>query len=262
MTRRNVEPRIRGIAVILAIGGTLITTKPLLLLAFFTCVVIPLVLASHLSRQILLFTATVIVPIFIGLYLIWGLIVGAPPGGAPHSSVRDAIEFAATIALRLLLIGSIAQLGLGSIQTEDIPYVLSKWGFRGAGLFIAMGSLTMWPELMLRASQIHTAACARGLVRSSPLGRVRQFPYMVRGLVAWSLRSSLDRSTMWRQRDLLKQESIGDWKFADGQDDRRYMINVAILTVATTWFVLAIASRLGWDPHLGGPAHMFGRYPR
>jgi energy-coupling factor transport system permease protein len=164
----------------------------------------PLVLFAGLEREHGRFVAGVVLPIGLALVLIWGYVVGAPPGKEVSSNPEAGRAFAYVITLRLALLGGITQLGLMTIEPENLMRTLRCWGLRGEKLIIAMSALVIWTEVKLRADQILTARYARGLVSKPGLvQRAHQLPYILRPLVAWVLRSSIQRSEVWEQRQLL-----------------------------------------------------------
>jgi energy-coupling factor transporter transmembrane protein EcfT len=199
MIRLQPHPLARGAALMLAITGTVLATNPVPMFGLWVGVLIPALWSvGHLSRHVK-FAIVVVGPAAASLFLVWGWLVGSPPGThAPGGTT--GIEYAATISLRLLLLGGIFQLAILSIPSVQLAPTLRAWGIRGPLLTIILGGFSLGPELLVRADQVVTARFARGLVPNvTPWARAAQLPWVLRPLTAWVLRSALQRGEAWEQ---------------------------------------------------------------
>jgi energy-coupling factor transport system ATP-binding protein len=149
---------------------------------------------------------TFVLPLSIALLIVWGVIVGAPPGATLGSDPHSGYYYAMTVALRIAVLGGVFQLTILTIPSEQLAYTLRTWGLRGGLLVVVLGAFALIPELAHRADQVLTARQARGLVADRSLvSRFRQFPYLLRPLLAWALRSAVQRSEFWQQRQVLSR---------------------------------------------------------
>lgn len=202
-------PAARLLACALAISGTLLTRNPILQGSAFLCMFSLLVVAG-LGRTFLRILALVWLPIAFSLFVVWGLVVGAPPNEPLGVDRLGGALYALSTVLRLILMGGILQLTFGSIRPLALPSTLARCGLRGDTLTIVISSYILLPELRMRADQVLTARRARGLGATSIIGRLRELPILLRPLFAWALRSAIQRSEHWNQRRLtaLAQRSV------------------------------------------------------
>ncbi len=201
-----IHPHARAWAMVLGIAGALVADRLVVMTGGWLAVLLPLIIACRVWKQHCRFLALVLLPIGLALVLIWGVLVAAPPGTPIGKDPAGGLAFAATITLRLALLAGILQVGLLSIPAVDLPYVFSRWGLRGDSLVTALGAFVLLPELQLRSGQVLTARLARGMAPDrSVLSRLKQFPFLLRPLLAWALRSAIQRSESWHQKQLLSQ---------------------------------------------------------
>lgn len=216
------SPRARGLTTLLALLGTLFARDVGAMALLWGAVLLPLMLAAGLVRQHLRFILVILAPVAVASGIVWGLVVGAPPGAPAGSAPALGLQYAAMITLRLAILGGIVQAGLLSVPGDDLSDTLRAWRIRGDALVVALGCFALAPELRLRAGQVITARYARGLVRSrGPIARLRQLPHMLLPLLAWTLRSAVQRADSWRERGLLSLvdrpdgEAHSGWQLAD-----------------------------------------------
>lgn len=203
-------------------------------------VLVPLLILTGVFRSYFRFVFTILFPIAIALILVWSWIVGAPPGFAPASSPYEGTRFAILVTIRLALIGGISQLCLLSIPPNRLASTLKYWGIKGEGLIVALGCFALLPELKIRAGQVLTARYARGLVPNrSFCTRFRQVPYLFRPLLIWVLRSAIQRSEIWQQRQLVTRIQVDS-----PEDDKgSVIINLLYLTFAISWLIYNMFQR-------------------
>lgn len=236
----TLDPRARAAAVIIAISGGLIA-RYIPLLAAGWLVVLAFAFASGIIRLHLKFVFITLFPIAVALLLVWGWLVGAPPGSPVGSDHIGGMLFALMIFLRLAMLGGIIQLGLSTIPAERMPYTLSKCGIKGEGLIITLGALAVLPEIGHRADQVLTARFALGYVQNRTLiARARQLPYMLRPLFAWALRSAILRAENWRQRHIFSR--IED--FSSEGEIGSIPLAVTCITLAAALLIGSIITRL------------------
>ena len=230
-----VHPRVRGASTILAIIGTLFATSIISMLFAWLLVLIPLLAATGTLRSHARFVVRILAPIFVIHLLVWGFLVGAPPGSPPGSSSTDGSRFAVFIALRRILLGGIFQLCFLSIPYDKMINTFWYWGLRGKSLVVAAGAFTIWPELKLRGDQILAARYARGLSPDRKLfSRIRQFPFLLRPLLTWAIRSASERTQLWEQRQLLLKMS----RLSPQEHQSSYLANSYILALSIAWMIL------------------------
>jgi len=234
-THISVHPKVRGISTILAIIGTLFANDIIIMLFAWLVLLIPLFTLTSTMRSHGRFVIKIVAPIFIILLVVWGWLVGAPPGLQPGSSSVDGARFAIFISLRLILLGGIFQLCFLSIPYDKLINTFRQWGLKGNWLVVAAGAFTIWPELKLRGEQILDARYARGLTPDRKLfSRIQQFPFLLRPLLTWAIRSANDRTQLWDQRRLiLKLGRRSSQKYHSS-----FFINAYVLLISITWLII------------------------
>jgi hypothetical protein len=227
-------PRARAVATGLALVGTLLSHDAGVLAAVLTVVVLPLLVWNGALVRFARLSALFVLPIALGLLLVWGGIVGAPPGEPLHSDPSEGAWFAITVALRLLTLSAITYLSIGGVEPRRLLATLRGWGLRGDALAATLGTFVVFPELGRRAEQIITARYARGLIGgASTIDRLRHFPFLLRPLMTWSLRSAIQRAELWEHRALVQRLDALDVA-------EPYSLLASVLLVATSavWLVL------------------------
>lgn len=234
MTRFSPHPIARASATVIAIAGTVISMSALAIAVVWVAVLLPMFVATRLLRQHAIFVLAVFTPISLQLVLVWGFVVGASPGAPVGSSPEGGLAFALLTALRIGLLGGIVQLSVLTIRSEQLIYTFTACGLRGDWLIAALGTFALGPELALRSQQVLTARYARGLVADRHfLTRLRQLPYLLRPLFGWVLRSAIQRSEAWHQRQLIHR--LGDSR---AQDSSHSVVGSGIyLALATAWLL-------------------------
>lgn len=227
-------PRARLLACGLAIAGTLITRNPILLASALPCLFVWLVCVG-LGRSFLRILTVVWLPIAVSLIVVWGGIVGAAPNEPLGSNRLAGVLYALSTILRLVLMGGILQLTWASIHPLAIPWTLSRCGLRGDTLTIVISTYILLPELSMRAEQVLTARRARGLGATSLFGKLRELPILLRPLFAWALRSAIQRSENWNQRQLttLSQDPIQ-------MPNESVLAGSLFIFLAAAWFVTSL----------------------
>jgi energy-coupling factor transport system permease protein len=236
----KVHPYARGLAAFLALVGSALinSTQPMALVVL--CVLAPLLIAARVFRAYAVFCLTILLPISVGLFTVWGFLVAAPPGSTPGSNQLGGMQFAGVVTMRLALFAGIFQLAFLTIPSDQLAYTLSRWGLKKEWLIIVLGAFTLAPELARRADQIYVARYARGLAQGrSVFQRAKQLPYMLRPLMTWALRSSLQRSEIWNQRRLLTGIEA-----SSGPTESSVFLNLFYVGLGLCWLTCAVLLRL------------------
>lgn len=193
------------------------------------------VVATHLR-----FVARFMLPVLVGLFVIWGWLVGAPPSLPMHSDPSGGVRFAALTGLRLIVLGGAFQFVFLTIPPALLATTFYRWGLRGQLLLIALGSYTLFEELGLRVDQVVAARYASGAVPSrSLINRMRQLPFVLRPLTTWTLRSAIQRGDVWADRQMARRLPA---LAARTPLPRFRFIDVTVSAVAVTWLFLAVFS--------------------
>jgi len=230
----------RLIAVTAAALGAFVCTRPYALIGIWLVALVPLHVITKTARALWYTVTIVVLPIGIMSLAIWGFLIGAPPGALVGSDPDGGIEFGATVAFRVAVIASIAQLCLLTIPADQLPVALRRFGLRGDILVVLLVSFTILAELRLRASQVITARTSRGLRRTSLPGRVRDLLPMMIPVVTWTLRSAVQRADTWQQRRLL-----GRIEELAGIDQKSSsMLSWILVTAACGWLAATILIRV------------------
>jgi energy-coupling factor transporter transmembrane protein EcfT len=179
------------------------------LLSVLLLVFLPLTHYLTIRKNYVRFLVVFVAPLAVGLLLVWGGLVGAPPGEKIHSNWIGGIEYGLLVALRIAVVGGVFELAFNTVRPSDLPGVLRGMGVNGDWMVIVMGSFALLPELMRRADQIMTARLARGSLSSSSLStRLAQLPFILKPLFVWVVRSAIQRAESWEQKQLLSRVDV------------------------------------------------------
>jgi energy-coupling factor transport system permease protein len=217
----NPYPLVRLFAAAGAIVATQVALDGIVLTLVWLCVALPLVCCAGVIRRHAKFVGVFLLPFSIALFVVWVMLVGTPPAAHTSYGPWPAMEYALRISARLALIAAIIQLCLLTIAPERLQTVLSQWWVRGDALVISIATVSLLPELQRRADQVMAARLARGYVaRRSVVQIVAQLPALMRPLFTWVLRSSVERTAVWRQRRLISRmhelaSAHTQWSMAD-----------------------------------------------
>lgn len=241
LARHRPEPVERGLAAIIATLGVLVCDSVVILFLGWSAVLLPLCIAAGVLPQYRRFVLAVVLPISIALFAVWGWIVGAPPGHLPGSAPQEGFAYAALISLRLATVGGIWQVTFLTLCVDELPRTLSAWGVRGGLLVVVLGAVALAPEMRLRAEQVATAREARGLVPNRRIWtRAFEFPRLLRPLLAWTLRSAIQRPEVWRERNLLARLTENETHV---RGERGLKV---LLIVSVAWFACSAGAVLWW----------------
>lgn len=143
-------------------------------------------------------------PLGAAIVVVWGVIVGAPPGQLVGSDPGGGFTYGSVVALRLVIFSGLGQLLFLAVPAPELASALRQYGVPADIVVIVVSARILIAELTLRVDQIWTARLARGVVRSrNRLEYLRHFPYLLRPLFTWILRSAIQRSELWTSRGLL-----------------------------------------------------------
>jgi energy-coupling factor transporter transmembrane protein EcfT len=230
---------VRGLVALTALVATFLCTNPIVLFVCWLFLMLPVAYRVKILAKHLLFCAAVVAPMAVGLLLVWGVLVGAPPSSAPHSNPAGGFEYATLVVSRLLVSTALLQIIFLSLSMTELAQTIYGLGLRGEMFFMVLGALAVLPEIRLRAAQIHDACKARGLLgRQSFLQRIQVYPYILRGVFAWTLRSAQQRSETWNGRGILEDHGQWSWK-----GERSFGLEALLLCVVGGYLVLSIYIR-------------------
>jgi energy-coupling factor transporter transmembrane protein EcfT len=237
----TIHPHARGLATLAAGFGTVLIQNPIALALLWVLVILPLIACARLSRLHLRFVMWILLPIAAALLVVWGYVVKAAPGGLPGSAPLEGLRFATATSFRLAVLGGLWQLCFLTIPPNALASTLRSWGLRRDTLVIALGSFAVMPDLAVRSRQVLSARYARGFLgRATWWSRTSQLPALLPPLVAWVLRSSIQRGETWDHRGLLRRFEILD----DGRFFRWSQASVYLLLTALAWLAFGISSRM------------------
>lgn len=225
-----------------AVCGTIAASDPLTLALFWVAIIIPLTIAGRTLAAHAGYLLAVVLPVGIVSAAVWGLLVGAPPGTLSGTDPGAGLKFAILIAVRLAVLGGLTQAILLPLPPSRLVAAIAKVGVRGDALVIVAGSVALLPEMRLRADQVLTARYARGLLsRRGTISRLSESPRVVRPLLAWSLRSAIQRARHWEQRgirDLLSKQRSDPLDAADKRASWAYVCS------GLAWMTYNVVQRL------------------
>ena len=168
--------------------------------------------------------------------VVWGWIVGAPPGSALHTDAAGGALYAIRIGVRLGAAASVLQALLLSEGLEDLGRGLFTLRVPRPIVLVVLGVFALGPELRKRTEQVLTARAARGLLNRG--GRWRAAGETARTLVplvTWGFRSAALRFEFWNQKQLLESPWLGaddGFRTVDGI----YIALSVLWGAASVWF--------------------------
>ncbi len=140
---------------------------PLVPVALFLGVVLPLAVWGRLAGALLRVTLTIILPFILSIVLIQGFLY---PGATqivfalgPLALKQEGIVFAFGTAARILLLAGAGLLLLFSTQPADLALALEQRGMPGALAYIVVTAIQLIPQMQAKASAIVDAQRSRGL---------------------------------------------------------------------------------------------------
>jgi energy-coupling factor transporter transmembrane protein EcfT len=231
-------PLSRGMATLLALYGAF-CARSAPVLASGLLVTIATILCQGQIRPFAKFAGSVLLPVGLGLVLIWGFIRHGAPGQAAGISTDAGVFYALTTTLRLALLGAVFQTAVLSLPPARLVHMLQRFGVRGRSLAIVVSTLNLWPDFRRHVEQVYAARCARGLMPDRRLAtRVRQLPYAIRTVFVTSLGQALERAESWEASGLV--ERLGQLgRRVSYVDNYSRTAGVGWLAMAVAWAVLA-----------------------
>jgi hypothetical protein len=195
----------RGLAALLAVyGAVLADTVPLLGAGFL--VVLGILWVQGSLRPFARFVLTVVLPVGIGLVIVWGFIRQGAPSSSAETSIKVGVLFAAATTIRLALLAGVFMAAVLSLPTERLVHLLQTFGIRGRSLAIIVSTLNLWPDFKRHVEQVFAGRGARGLMRDRRLAtRMWQLPYAIRTLFISALGQGLDRADSWESSGLIER---------------------------------------------------------
>jgi energy-coupling factor transporter transmembrane protein EcfT len=232
------HPIVRMLSGALGVLAAFLTSDLWLLIAAVAAIS-TLVVIAGIGKRYASLCLRVFLPLAAGLLLVWGGVMGAPPGSPIGSNRIGGLMFATLVVLRLVVASGISQLCILAIPSHELPQVLSVCGIKGDLLASVVAAFVLVPELELRTQQVLTARYARGLSKNrNSWGLVAHIPMLLRPVLTWTLRSAVQRSELWSQRRLIERleaRSSGlQWSMA---------ASILWLLPGCAWFVGAAAAR-------------------
>ena len=228
------HPKIRILSGALTIVAAF-WTSDIRLLLMAAVAILALLAAAGIGRRYAALCVKVFAPLSLGLLLVWGGVMGAPPGSPIGTDRVGGLAFGMLIVLRLLVASAVSQLCILAIPSQELPHVLSACGVKGDMLVSVVAAFALVPELELRTQQVLTARYARGLSKNRSFWRLMaHIPLLLRPVLAWTLRSSIYRAELWSERRLVERLKAGSSELAWSRQ-----ANIAWLLPAFAWFVYA-----------------------
>jgi energy-coupling factor transporter transmembrane protein EcfT len=232
-------PLLRGFATALVLCGA-IQTDCVPLLAVGQAVAVGTLLRQRCLRSFARFALSIILPMGLGLIVVWGFIRQGGPSQRPGESIQGGVLFAITTTMRLALLGAAFQAAFLSLPPPKLVHLLQAFSIRGRALATVVCSLNLWPDFKRQVEQVVAARCARSLMPDRRLvSRVRQVPYVIRTLFVSALARALERAAAWESSGLLDRlDQLGHR--VDMKNDYSWMAGVGWLGLSLLWTILAI----------------------
>jgi energy-coupling factor transporter transmembrane protein EcfT len=225
------------LAVILAAIGAIVTKNLVLLAIGWGLLILPLTKIVGILKRHLNFIVVFVLPLFVYLFVVWHFIIGAPPDRLIGSDPDGGTIYSLTTAIRLMVLGGLAQIAFLPIPLDDLPYVLTQVGIKGDLLVIIISSFALIPEFSQRANKIITARYARGLIKDrSFCSRLIQLPYLIRPLFTGALKTAENREKIWERWGHIESFNL----LAQSPKKAPKPISFLYLAAALGWLSLAV----------------------
>lgn len=237
---RSPSPLLRGSAAILALYGTLVENN-VWLLGFGLLVAMTTLMVQGRLPPFARFAGAVILPVGLGLVLVWGFLQqGMPDQSAPHS-IQTGILYATVTTLRLALLGAVFQATFLSLPMPKLVHLLQSFRVRGRLLAIVVSTLNLWPAFRRYVEQVIAGRCARGLMPNRRLlTRARQVPFAVRTIFISALGHGLERADAWEAGGLINR--LGKLGYRAGESkDYSQIVGFGWLALTALWAIVATA---------------------
>jgi energy-coupling factor transporter transmembrane protein EcfT len=235
------SPRARALAAGITLVGVVASPSPYALVVLLVACVAILTTQGKINSFVR-FIFRVWVPLSLGLFIVWGLIVRGSPGTGNGSGIADGAQFAALVSLRVAALAAVFQAAVLSLGGLRLVVFLRKLGLSPTATATVASVINLWPDFARRSEQVVAARCARGLMSDRHLWtRIRQVPWIVRTLFVGSLGHSLDRATRWQAECLPSR--LADVAVRCETRQGSPLVNVAWCVASVTWTVCAL-----WRP--------------
>ena len=204
--RLQTSPRVRGIVLLVTLLAASLGNNPVILALLTAVGVAPVLTTQGILPRFLRTALVVVAPVAIGLILLWGIALGAPPNHPPASDPEAGYRYASVVIARLTLVIAVLHACFLSLTSSQLLLLLRSWGLRGELLMLLTAALALWPEFASRTEQIVAARCARGLMPDRRLlTRLRQIPFILRTLLTAAMGNAMARMDLWQQQNLLRR---------------------------------------------------------
>ncbi|HYV55436.1 MAG TPA: hypothetical protein VE933_12695 [Chitinophagaceae bacterium] len=229
---QSIHPVTRLVATIFAIASIFINHDLLLSCGAYLILFLLLLLNVKLLRSHVRFLLVVGLPFLAMFTLVYVVFLNNDPQG----SFPDGFSFAAFVFLRLVLLTSVLQLFF-FIPQNLLFATFSYYRLNGNLLYIWVGANVVWTDIASRSDQIITARYSRGLVANRNfLNRLKQLPYVIKPLLAGIFVTAFERSSSWKQKNILKHiEEMPRENFSFS-----FLRDILILLASVSWFTLSI----------------------
>ena len=205
--------------------GAILCTNNILLLIFWLCFLLPLMIITGNVRLHLNFILVVVFPMFAMLtYLNWIIL---------NKTLEEFNNVYMTI-LKLISYTSIFQISL-IIPSNQVYSTFKMWGLKKDILITALGSYIIWIDIISRSDKILTARFARGFISERTfITKLKQLPYLLIPLIVGILRTATERAESWEQKKLIERIEIMKMQNVK----YNILLNLVLLVIVLFWLIL------------------------
>jgi hypothetical protein len=238
LTQLEPGPKPRALAAVITLVGA-VTTTNLCALAVLILACAAILTVQSKVNSFIRFIIRVWVPLALGLFVVWGLIVRGSPGTGTGSGFADGAHFAAIVSLRVAALAALFQAAVLTLEGLRLARFLRGLRLSPAATAAIVSVFNLWPDFARRSEQVVAARCARGLMPDRRLWtRVRQIPWAVRTLFVGSLGHSLDRAARWQAERLPNRLAEVAEAVQTGNPSR--LIGFSWCSAALAWMAFAL----------------------
>lgn len=194
------------------------------LVLLYVALILPLAIITSAIKNQLRLLLFGILPISLTFILIYIIILNGSNG---------SWDFILLKILKILNITSIFQIAL-TIKPGEMLSTFKMVGIKGEKLITLMGTFSVWADIKRRSEQIVVARFARGFIgKRNFINTAKQLPYVLVPLIIGILRTSVERSELWTQWDIIKLINNHETK----RNDYSIATNL-IIGFLTTFFIV------------------------
>lgn len=220
----SIHPYVRFFFLIGTLISVILFHQVWQLVLLYVALILPLVIINSAIKNHLRLFLFGILPISLTFILIYIIILNGSNG---------SWDFILLKIMKILNITSIFQIAL-SIKPGEMLSTFKTVGIKGEKLMTLMGTFSVWADIKRRSEQIVVARFARGFIgKRNFINTAKQLPNVLVPLIIGILRTSVERSQVWTQWDIID--------LINNHESKKYEYSIAanmIIGLFTAFFIV------------------------